>query len=45
MTLGSIWLKRSMTLRLAKSGETLDQTAPMDAVAKNATTVSGWLGM
>ena len=32
--LGSICLKRSMTLRFPKSGEQLDQVAPMAAQAK-----------
>ncbi len=44
-TLGSIWAKRSTTLAGPKSGEQLDQTAPMLAVARKATIASGTLGM
>jgi hypothetical protein len=43
-TLGSIWAKRSTTLRAPKSGEHDDQTAPRLAVARKAATASGTFG-
>jgi hypothetical protein len=42
--LGSIWPNRSSTPSTPKSGEAEDQTAPKDAVASIATTVSGMFG-
>jgi len=42
--LGSIWAKRSTTERAPKSGEQLDHTAPIDAVARNAATASAMFG-
>lgn len=44
-TTGSIWRNRSSTTPTPMSGLQLDQTAPMLAQARNATTVSGRLGM
>jgi len=43
--LGSICSKRSVTLREPKSGEQLDQIAPMLAQASKAASVSGMFGM
>ena len=43
-TVGSIWLNRSTRLVCPKSGEQLDQTAPMEAVARNATSACSELG-
>ena len=39
-----ICAKRSITLRAPKSGEQLDQIAPIDAQARNAATASGMFG-
>jgi hypothetical protein len=43
-TFGSIWAKRSTTLRTPNSGAQLDQVAPMLAQPRKAATVSGMLG-
>ena len=43
--MGSICLKRSTTVGVPNSGAQIDQTAPMLAHARNATTVSGTFGM
>jgi hypothetical protein len=42
--LGSICAKRSTTVRTPKSGEQLDHTAPIEAQARNAATVSAMFG-
>jgi hypothetical protein len=42
--LGSICPKRSITLRAPNSGAAEDHTAPREAQAKNAATVSGMFG-
>jgi hypothetical protein len=42
--LGLDLAKRSTTERAPKSGEQLDQIAPIDAVARNAITASAMLG-
>ena len=44
-TTGSIWPKRSSTPCSPKSGEQDDQTAPIEAAASMAATVSGMLGI
>src|ERR1700733_524969 len=44
-TFGSICKKRSITLRAPNSGAADDQTAPIEAQASNAATVSGMFGM
>ena len=44
-TFGSICRKRSITLDIPNSGEHADHMAPIEAVARNATTVSGMLGI
>jgi hypothetical protein len=44
-TFGSICLKRSTTVGVPNSGAQLDHTAPIDAHARKATTVSGTFGM
>ena len=43
-TVGSIWPRRSITERVPNSGAQLDHTAPSEAVARKATSVSGMLG-
>ena len=43
--MGSICEKRSITLRAPNSGAAEDQTAPIEAHANNAATVSGMFGM
>ena len=43
-TCGSICPKRSITARTPNSGAQLDHTPPSDAVARNATSVSGMFG-
>lgn len=44
-TLGSTWAKRSITLRAPNSGAADDHTAPIEAQARKAATVSGMFGM
>ena len=44
-TFGSIWAKRSITLRAPNSGAAEDQIAPIDAQARKAASVSGMFGM
>ena len=44
-TLGSTCANRSITLRAPNSGAAEDHTAPIDAQARNAATVSGMFGM
>ena len=43
--MGSIWEKRSTTLRTPNSGAADDHTAPIEAHANSAATVSGMFGM
>jgi hypothetical protein len=43
-TFGSIWAKRSTTLRTPNSGAQLDHVAPMLAQPRKAATVSGMFG-
>jgi hypothetical protein len=43
-TFGSIWRKRSSTATGPMSAAHIDQIAPSDAVARNATTACGTLG-
>ena len=44
MTFGSICLNRSTTLSTPKSGEVLDQMAPIELTAKNEIVASGTFG-
>jgi hypothetical protein len=44
-TVGSIWAKRSVTLRAPNSGAAEDHTAPSDAHASSAAIASGVFGM